>query len=173
MKGSIWAVICFLALLCFSGTLNAQKYGHVNLGNLLTLLPEIETNSTELESYRNKLRDDLQARIDVWEKKVISVQNTVSDLPPNQVKIKEAELLKEQEILLKEEQGLNALVLEKRNQIMAPLIDKAQKAIKTVGRENGYTMIFDTSIPNVTLFATESDDLTSLVLAKLGVKPKE
>jgi len=173
MKVSMLPVLCIVSLFFSMSTLNAQKYGHVNLGNLLTMLPEIETKSIELENYRNKLRDELQLRIDTWEKKVIAVQNKANDLPPKEMRLKEEELLKEQEILLKEEQMLSQQVLSKRNQIMGPIIEKTQNAIKEVSRGNGYTMVFDTSIPNITLFAKESDDLTKLVLSKLGVKPVE
>ena len=156
--------------MCSYSSINAQKYGHVNLGNLLTKMPNIEQSSTELQTYQEQLQKGLQAKIDKWEQKVVEVQKMVNDLTPKEVKEKEEQLLVEQQEILKEEQELNNKILERRNAIMSPIIAKAQSAIEEVGRENGYTMIFDTSVPNLVLYVQESDDLMSLVLAKLGIK---
>lgn len=170
MKKSILALLLSFVIICGSSNMYAQKYGHVNLGNLLTQLPEIETSSENLEIYQKQLADELQQRINVWEKKVQDLQNGIQDLPPKEVKEKETILLKEQEEIYAEEQTRNQLVLDRRNEIMAPIIAKAQAAIIELGKEKGYTMIFDTSIPNVLLFVKDADDLTTEVLAKLGVK---
>ena len=147
-----------------------QKYAHVNLGNLLTQMPEMEASSKELQTYQEQLTNDLQQKVQKWEKKVTDLQGMVNNLTPIQVKEKEAELLKEQEQILKEEQELTTKFLEKRNTIMAPIIAKAQDAIKLVGREKGFTMIFDTSVPNLILFAEDMEDVSGLVLEKLGIK---
>jgi hypothetical protein len=46
---------------------------------------------------------------------------------------------------------------------------KVDVAIKAIGKENNYAFIFDTSTGG-TLFALESEDITALVKAKLGLK---
>jgi len=170
MRKFILSTVLIFGLMCSYSSLSAQKYGHVNLGNLLTKMPSIEQSSAELQTYQEQLQKALQAKINKWEQKVVDLQKMVNDLPPKEVKEKEEQLLKEQQEILQEEQGLNNKILEKRNAIMGPLIAKAQSAIDAVGKENGYTMIFDTSVPNLVLYVEESDDLMSLVLAKLGIK---
>ncbi len=155
--------------MCTTSSVYAQKYGHVNLGNLLSKMPEIEASSAQLVTFQEQLQKALQLKIDSWEKRVVDMQNKVSEMTPNEVKQMEDKLLKEQQEILQEEQLLSNKVLEKRNEIMAPIIAKAQNAIDQLGRENGYTMIFDTSIPNLVLYVKESDDLMDQVLAKLGI----
>ena len=155
--------------MCTTSSVYAQKYGHVNLGNLLSQMPEIEASSAQLVTFQEQLQKALQLKIDSWEKRVVDMQNKVSEMTPNVVKQMEDKLLKEQQEILQEEQLLSNKVLEKRNEIMAPIIAKAQNAIDQIGRENGYTMIFDTSIPNLVLYVKESDDLMDQVLAKLGI----
>lgn len=157
------------AIMCTTSSVYAQKYGHVNLGNLLSQMPEIEASSTQLVTFQEQLQKALQLKIDSWEKRVVDLQNKVSEMTPNEVKQMEEKLLKEQQEILQEEQLLSNKVLEKRNEIMAPIIAKAQNAIDQIGKENGYTMIFDTSIPNLVLYVKESDDLMDQVLAKLGI----
>ena len=169
MKRNTLLSILFIVIMCTTSGVYAQKYGHVNLGNLLTEMPEIEEKSGELVIFQEQLQKALQLKINAWEKRVVDLQNKVGEMTPNEVKQMEEKLLQEQQEILQEEQLLSNKVLEKRNEIMAPIIAKAQNAINAVGKENGYTMIFDTSIPNLVLYVKESDDLMDVVLAKLGI----
>lgn len=169
MKKLFFLSFIIMAITCSASSIYAQKYGHVNLGNLLAQMPEIEERSAELVTFQEQLQKALQLKIDSWEKRVVDLQNKVNEMAPKEVKVLEEKLLKEQEEILKEEQLLSNKVLEKRNEIMTPIISKAQNAITQVGKENGYTMIFDTSIPNLVLYVKESDDLMDMVLAKLGI----
>ena len=56
-----------------------------------------------------------------------------------------------------------------RRQLLQPLVNKLDEAVRVVGKEGGYQVIFDTSNGSA-LFAAESDDVTALVKAKLGLK---
>jgi outer membrane protein len=57
----------------------------------------------------------------------------------------------------------------RRQVLLKPILEKIDVAVKAVGKEGGYTFIFDTSSGSM-LFATESEDITSLVKTKLGMK---
>ncbi|MDX9929490.1 MAG: OmpH family outer membrane protein, partial [Bacteroidales bacterium] len=60
---------------------------------------------------------------------------------------------------------------ETQTKLFEPIIAKADKAVKSVGRENGFLYIFDTSKGVVLFFdETRSTDVTSLVKAKLEIK---
>jgi outer membrane protein len=50
-----------------------------------------------------------------------------------------------------------------------PILEKADKAIKDVAKENKYDYIFDAS-GGAILFAKDSDNVLSLVKTKLGIK---
>ena len=50
-----------------------------------------------------------------------------------------------------------------------PILDKVKMAIETYGKDNGYTMIFDSSAGAI-LHATETDNLINPLKAKLGVQ---
>ena len=170
MKKVCFTFILTLTLLCSYTGVYCQKYGHVKLGNLLTKMPAIEESSEGLLTYQEQLQAALQIKIDKWEQKVVDLQKQAQEVTPKELKARESQLLEEQQEILQEEQQLNNKILEKRNAIMGPIIAKAQSAINEVGQENGYTMIFDTSIPNLVLYVEESDDLMTKVLAKLGIK---
>ena len=52
-------------------------------------------------------------------------------------------------------------------QLLSPMIERVRKAIEDVGKEQGYTYIFDTST-GVTLY-NGGEDVTDLVKTKLGM----
>ena len=57
----------------------------------------------------------------------------------------------------------------KKQELYAPILKKADDAVKAVAKENGYSYVFDTSAGAV-LYAWDSDDLMALVKKKLGLQ---
>lgn len=159
--------VSFFITICLQSY--GQKYGHVNLGNLMTKMPELEVASEQLVKYNEQLVTELQQKAADWERRYKELSDLVQTLPPVEVKEREQKLLEEQQKILQEEQLIQLQVNEKRNEIMAPIIQKVQEAISAIGKENGYTMIFDTSIPNTVLYVDASIDVTSQVLQRLGI----
>jgi Skp family chaperone for outer membrane proteins len=51
---------------------------------------------------------------------------------------------------------------------MQPIQEKVMNAIKSVGTENGFTMIFPEAVP--AYISADVQDVTALVKTKLGVK---
>lgn len=152
---------------------SAQKYAHLNFGNLVALMSETKDADTQMKNYRDSLTTALETRATAFEEKakkfIADVQS--GGLPPVQQQQQQATLEKEQqEIIAFEQQQLPALMQERRAKLLNPIVEKAEKAIQTVAKENGYTMVFDTSIPNAILFVEETDDLLPMVKTKLGIK---
>jgi len=52
-------------------------------------------------------------------------------------------------------------------QLLAPMVERVRKAIEEVGKEQGFTYIFDTST-GVTLY-NGGEDVSGLVKTKLGM----
>ena len=53
---------------------------------------------------------------------------------------------------------------------MQPIMDKALNAIKAVGKENGFTYIFDMSQGGILFNADNTEDVLPLVKKKLGLQ---
>lgn len=163
----------FLFALLTSALLSAQtapKYGHMNLGNLLELLPDTKKANDDLKLFADQLsaKDDsmsraFQAAVELYQKEYQS-----GSLTPVQGQQREAELQKEQAVIQKFEEDANNMVSAKREELLRPILTKIDEAIKGVAKENGYAMIFDTSSGSM-LFANETDDVTTLVKMKLGI----
>ena len=52
-------------------------------------------------------------------------------------------------------------------QLMQPIQEKVMNAIKTVGQENNFTLIFPEGVP--AYMSTDVQDVTGLVKTKLGI----
>ena len=151
---------------------SAQKYGHLNFGNLIASMPETASANQELETFQKQLvtkGEDMAIKLqnkyeaflrDVQEGKLTPVQ------PPQQ----QAELQKEYQDITQYEQEVEQKVGGKRQELLSPIIDKAEASIKKIAQANGYQFVFDTSIFNAVLFAEESDDLMALVKKDLGIE---
>lgn len=162
----------FIVIMASGNPLAAQnKYGHMNYGNLLEQIPELKSGNTQLATFRDQLVKQGQNRVTKWENdvKTFQAQAKAGELTGLQIKQAEDKLGKEQKAIAAMEQDVIEKVTKKREEILKPLLDKVDKAVKTVGKENGYSMIFDSSIYNFILSAEDSDDVTPLVKKKLGI----
>ncbi len=152
-------------------SVSAQKYGHLNYGNLLSAMPEVKTANTELETYRQQLitRGEAMAKKfqENYTKFVADVQS--GDLAPVTQTQRQQALEQEQQSILAYEQEVAQKVEQKRQELLMPIIDKMNNAIEAVAKENGYVLIFDTSVFNAILFADASEDVLGKVKAKLGL----
>lgn len=170
----IHRIICLLIAMgaFLSGGL-AQKFGHLNLGNVVAMMPETKTADTTLATYQTQLIAKGEAMAKTFEENYKKyVQDAQSGtVPPVQMQQKEEALQKERDAIIAYDREIQSMVQQKREELLKPIFDKVQAAIETVSKEAGYLMVFDSSVFNTLLFAGEQDDLMPLVIAKLGIKP--
>jgi len=173
MKKLLRFTVLSLAFFAFTASSAfCQKYGHLNSGNLLAGIPEVADADKKLTTFQDQLAKTFKAKVDAFKANYDAVSKQVNEgtLTPVQINEKEQELKVEQEKLAKEEQENLGKVQQKRQELLQPILDKVDKAIKAVGEENGYTMIFETSMINTVLFAKDSEDVMPLVKKKLGIE---
>ncbi len=149
----------------------AQKYGHLNFGNLVALMPETKTADEKLKLYQDSLVNEGEEMAKVFQEKYVAALKEVQagTLSPLQQQQKQEELQKEQTELANYEQVVAQSVQAKRAELLAPIVARANKAVEEIAKENGYLLIFDTSVFNAILFAQETDDVMPLLKAKLGL----
>jgi len=161
-----------IVIMASGNPLAAQnKYGHMNYGNLLEQVPELEKGNTQLETYRNQLIKQGKERATKWEKDVQTFQTKAQAGEMTGLQIKQAEdkLGKEQQAIAALEKEVVDKITKKRDEILKPIIAKVNAAVQAVGKENGYSMIFDSSLYNFILSSEDTDDVTPLVKKKLGL----
>lgn len=169
MKKTIYTLILLLGVLG-STDLMSQKFGYINSLQLLAEMPEIQAADTQIQTYQDQLIAQGQQMMTTLEtdyQAYMALANEGS-LSPVQQQQKEGELAaKQQEIQNFEYEVQNKIAL-KREELYSPILEKVRKAIEEIGKEQGYTMIFDSSSGGI-LSADESDDVLSIVKTKLGL----
>jgi len=155
-------------LLFAAVSVQAQKFGYVNSQELLANLPEVKAADKELENFQKALVTKGQQMVGEFEveyKKFMEEVNA-GTLSKVQSQARETDLQKKQEEIQKYEVEVQEKLAAKRESLFKPILDKVKMTITAYGKENGYTMIFDTSAGSL-LHAEESDNLLQAIKAKL------
>ncbi len=157
-------------LLLMGTSLNAQKFGYVNSTQLLLEMPDVKSADSQLESYQKQLIAKGENMVKSFEQKYQAyvTEANAGGLSKIQMQKREGELATEQQNIQKYELEVQQKILSKREELYKPILDKVQNAIDAVGKEGGYTMIFDAST-GALLHANNSEDLTTQIKSKLGI----
>ena len=171
MRNALLAFGLFIFFL--SGTqLSAQRMGYTNSLLLLNQMSEIAQADTAIMILRDSLLADGESRAKLLQGKYLKYMEEAQQgvLTPVESQKREAEIQKGQEELQQYEQQIKNWLSEKREVLYGPVLEKLQQAIDEVGKENGFQFIFDVSSLNIIVYAEESEDVTSLIKAKLGLE---
>jgi outer membrane protein len=160
-----------LLLVGFQTVSAQQKFGFMNSGNFLESFPEVRKADSLLVLYQDTLSIKGKSMIDKFEKDYQAYIEEANKgmIPPVQAQQKEAALQKQNEEIEKYRTEMNQKLDIRRQTLLRPILTTIDTAVKAVGKEGGYTFIFDTST-GAMLFAIESEDVTAKVKAKLGLK---
>lgn len=148
-----------------------QKIGHINSNELIMAMPERDTATNQLEVKRQefiKQSEELQVE---FNKKYEAFNATGAKLTELIRQTKQAEL----QDMSRNIETFNAAADQElqriQQELFQPVIEKAQKAIKEVATEQGFTYILDISQGAVVYFPeTGTENIMSAVKKKLGLK---
>lgn len=159
----------FFLLVISLPTLSAQKFGHINSAQIIEIHPKVEAANGELETFRKGVMDPFEAKARAFESKYLFFMEEMNagTLSKVSAQTRQAELQKEQQELSTEEQQIQFAIMQKREQLLQPILTEVDSIIQTVGKEGKYTMIFDTSVSGALLFAQDSDNLTETIKTKI------
>jgi outer membrane protein len=152
-----------------SASFAQNKFGYINSRELLEVMPEVKKADSSLQIYAKSFQDQLESMSKEYESKVKDFQANEKTMNEavKEVKVKEVQQLQERMETL--QQSAQEKTSKKREEMYKPILEKADKAIKDVAKENKYDYIFDAS-GGAILFAKDSDNVLSLVKTKLGIK---
>jgi len=143
------------------------RIGYTNTDYILSKLPEAKRIESELKTHRDQLGAQLKSKQDEFERKYqsfIDGQATMTDVVKNDV---QSELQTMQGSIQTFAAEAEKSLQNKQMQLLAPVYEKIEGGIKTVAEEEGFSHVF---AKGVLLFATQDNDISDLVLAKLGVE---
>jgi len=154
----------------FMANVNAQKFGYLNSTELLLAHPDVKSADSNLQAYQaqllkagQKMATDFQKNYEAYAKE--AQKGTLSKI---QMQEREGKLTQEQNKIREYEIQMQQKLGQKREELYKPILDKIQNAINAVGKENGFTFIFDSGTGGI-LHAEDSENIIGLVKTKLGL----
>ena len=147
MKNTI-KVFVLVALTLAAMSVSAQvKLGHIETQKLIQAMPEWTAAQKTFEEEQKKMKTYSEAMRATTEEELQGLQQRIQRFQETAM----AQLEKTQ------------------NDLMQPVMEKALNAIKEVGKENGFTYIFDMNA-GILYAAENSQDVLPLVKKKLGLQ---
>lgn len=156
-----------------SPSVMAQKFGYVDSGKILDMMPKVKEAESNLEAFGKQLQAKGQKMMEEFQIKYQDLEKRVreGDITPKEQETQVAALKEEEAKIAQYEQEMQTQLGAKRDELLAPILEEVRTAIQAVAKENGYTYVFDGSPGvGVLLYADESTNLTDLVKKKLGVQ---
>ncbi len=155
-----------------SNSAEAQKFGYLNSAAILQEMPEVKQAEADLEVLQKQLQSKGETMLKDFQMKYQELErkNQQGEISPKELEEESQALKADENKLALFEQEMQRQVLEKRDELLQPILDRVNVAIEEVAKEEGYTYIFDASPgTGILLYADESTDVVDKVKAKLGM----
>jgi len=148
----------------------APKFGHIDLQALIQVMPERATAEKQFIAYQKELEDALGIMQKEFQTKYMEYASNRDSLSETVRKMKEEDLNAMNERIQTYQSSASQQLQTKQGELLKPVFDKADKAVKAVGAEKGLIYVFDMSSRVILYNSKESTDLLPAVKAKLGIQ---
>ena len=165
-------ILVIVALVLFASLqATAQKIGYINTEKILSVIPEYKSAQDQLENLSRQYSQKIESEYARIETMYQSYQQQKANLSA------QARIQKENEIISREKTvkelqksyfGQDGLMQKKSEELLNPLKERVDAAVKKIADNGNFMIIFDVSIMQGVAYANESDDLSGLVLRALG-----
>jgi outer membrane protein len=169
---SIAALMIVVALAGQSAMAQNFKFGHINSDELIQSMPEYDSATVKLEKFRKELVNALelmQVELNTKSETYNKESKNLSDIVKQ---TKEQELMDMQKRIQEFQTNAQSQLQSKQTEVFQPIYAKVDKAIKDIGKENGFVYIFSIAQGSSLLYFddTKSTNVMALVKTKLGLK---
>lgn len=170
MKKSFVILLILVAGITNVSKAQAPKFGHIDISELIQVMPERISAMAEMDKTSKELEDMLatmQTELQTMYKEYTDKQTTMSDL----VKQAKYEDISAKQQRIETFRTQSEQQLQQKNQdLLKPIIAKADSCIALVAKEQGLLYVFDTSSRVVLYKSNQSVDVFPLVKKKMGIE---
>lgn len=165
-------LIAAVGLLIAGNAAAQNKIAYIRIDDVVAVMPELAPEKVNMDTVGQQfVKDSIAPQFEYkqtqYNEKVAAYTDTTKKLSPQVKTIMLKEIQDLQQELSGADQYLQQVYQAKQQEFLRPYYAKAKKAIEQVAKEKGYTHVMST---DVFLIAPEADDISLLVLAKLGIK---
>ncbi len=169
MKQFITIALIITGTLGFSNISQAQKIGYLSADEIIAIMPEAAKIDTQLNQYQQSLYQNAQDKQAELNDAVSRFYKDSATMTASLKEVKRKDLQTKVQELSGEDQRIQNLFEQKRQELSLPIQKKLQAAIQEVAKENGYAYV----LPREALLVMPpSDDIGPLVRRKLGVRER-
>lgn len=158
------------AAMSLSAQQPALKLGHIESQKLLQAMPEWAAAQTKFEAQQSEVEKELTSQKESFQKMLAEYSEKSKTYSDVIRAAKEQELQDMQQRIQLFQERAEAELNKAQRALTQPIFDKMTNAIKEVGKENGFTYIFDVNAGGVVYTAENSTDILPLVKKKLGIQ---
>lgn len=165
-----------IAFMVSATAVHAQKFGRVDLAAIVTNMAEFKEAETNLQTYGRDLQDQLEQIQVEFNKLYADYEKNVATYSDSVRQLKERELTELQQRFQDFQQIAQQDMQKKEAEIMNPVYEKANEAVKKVAQAGGYIAIFSTTqdqpaSAGLAYFdPAQLTDITAEVKAELGIQ---
>jgi len=145
-----------------------QKFAHVNLAELVQLMPEADKAREAMAASSKEAQDTYQAMVNEFQTKYQKYQQTAANLSAATKEAKEKELTDMQTRIQEFEQSVQAELQQQEQTLMAPIYTKAQDTVNKLAKEGGYIYVFAKG-SLIYIDEAQSTDLTPAARVALNI----
>jgi outer membrane protein len=147
------------------------KLGWLNSAALLDGLPEKTKADSDIAKYAKSFQELIEEMGKEYQSKLQQYQKDEKGMSDAIKEVKQKEIQDLGNRIQTTEQSAQDKISQKKQEIYGPILEKADKAIKAVAKEQGYDYIFDAGAGGgALLFARDSDNITQIVRTKMTAK---
>lgn len=161
------------AILFGSTQVHAQKFAHFDMDSILNLMPDMKKANDDALAYYKQLEDKMNSMQTELDTKVKEYQDGVKKgtISPLIQQTMENDIQSLQQRIQDFQVSAQNDFTSKKQELVKPIYDKINAAVKQIAKENGYKYVFDSSNNGVNnlLFADPADDIFALVKKKLNI----
>ncbi len=163
----LFAVILLIGT---TASINAQtlKFGHIDLQALVQVMPERATAETEGNKFQSEIEDVFNGMQKELQQKYAEFEQLGAEASEVKRNAKVTEIQDLRQRIDNYSNNAQQQIQQKNAELFQPIIEKAQKAVEEVAKEQGLIYVFDV---NAMIYkSNQSIDVLPLVKKKLGIE---
>lgn len=163
----LFAVVVLISVTAASSAQDL-KFGHINVQELISELPEKQAADRELQSEAQKLQSQLQVMSQELDEKYTNYMEQRDSMSQLIRSTREKEIQDYDQRIQNFNQLAQQSLSQKEQELLEPIITKVENAIEAVGEAEGFIYIFDVSSQVILYNSDQSVDCKDMVRARLN-----
>ncbi|MGY6562523.1 MAG: OmpH family outer membrane protein [Luteibaculaceae bacterium] len=145
-----------------------SKVGHVNFQEIILKLPERADAESKIRKFAETLQNRLQAMETEYRNFIADYERDAEKMTRTERETREREIMELQQRIQNAQQKAQQDLQKQEEELLAPMIDRVNKAIAEVAKEQNFGYILDSSA-GVTLYDAGGNNIGAAVEKKLNL----